>query len=108
MTMLALIAFLSLTFVSGLYIDNYLYSKRLIENRINSVITDVAHFNRGGYQYMYDESYFWASSFNLDTEKELLFVGDSIAKSPNSLYLKVYRKNRGLKYLHVATFKGSN
>ncbi|WP_255534839.1 hypothetical protein [Pedobacter sp. SYSU D00535] len=35
-----------------------------------------------------------------------LVVGDSISKSPNSLELKVYRKDSGNRFKYLATFSG--
>lgn len=105
--MMALIVMLIAFFVAGQYVENYLYNKRLLENKINTVITDVDHYYRGGNQYKYNNSYFWASSFNLDTKNEMLQVGDSISKQPNSLVLKVFRKSKDHKYRYQGSYQGT-
>ena len=106
--MVLMVAFLIVFFVSGQYVENYMYNKRLFEDKLNTVITGVEHFYRGGNQYKYNNSYFWATSFNLDEEEETLQVGDSISKDADSLVLKVYRKTKDRKYAYLGTFVGTN
>lgn len=104
-TMRVIIVCLFIVLIVVFILDGYLYKKRLYEEAINAVITDVKYQNRGGYQYMYNDTYFWGSSFNFERDNKFLNVGDSISKSRNSRLIDVYRKNTDGGFVHYATFQ---
>ncbi len=104
-TMGVLIVCLVIVFIVVFNLDDYLYKKRLFEEGINAVITDVKYQNRGGYQYMYNDTYLWGSTFNFAWDKKFLSVGDSISKTQNSRLIKVYRKDIKGKYIYYNTFQ---
>lgn len=77
---------------------------------ISSEVSKVEYRNRGGYIYYFDGWYLYASYFlnreEMEQEKNILKIGDSLYKKPNSLSIKIYRKNKEGRYTIFTEWSG--